>query len=121
MKKTIVVVDDFQISNEIVAAELRKSDFTVLTTRNAQIALSYFDGRDIDLLITDYEMPIMNGIELIKAVRKIKKYEFIPILLLSSVRNSEKKQAAFDEKITGWIQKPFVIDKIMPIIKKALS
>ena len=121
MGKTIIVVDDFQVSNEIVAAELRKEGYEVFTTRNAKAALGYFDGRTIDLLITDYQMPIMNGVELIREVRKMKGYKFIPILLLSAVKNETKKKEAFDENITGWIEKPFSLDKIMPIVKKALA
>ena len=121
MSKTIIVVDDFQVSNEIVAAELRKEGYEVFTTRNAKAALVYFDGREVDLLITDYQMPMMNGIELIRKVRKIQKYEYIPILLLSVIKNEAKKKEAFDENITGWIAKPFSIDKIMPIVKKALG
>ena len=88
---------------------------------NGVEALKYFDGRDIDLLITDLNMPEMNGIELVKEVRELSKYSFIPIIMLTTERNPEKRQMAEDVKVTTWIQKPFEQERFVKIVARCLK
>lgn len=121
MKKTILVVDDFENTRWVIEFTLQKAGFDVLKAENGKEALKFFDGRKIDLVISDYNMPIMDGVELVKAVRKIAEYEFIPILMLTTETNEKKKQMAKDAQITGWVQKPFKMEKFMVIIKKSLG
>ena len=121
MKKTILVVDDFENTRWVIEFTLKKAGFDVLKAENGKEALKFFDGRKIDLVISDYNMPIMDGVELVKAVRKIAEYEFIPILMLTTETNEKKKQMAKDAQITGWVQKPFKMEKFMVIIKKSLG
>jgi two-component system chemotaxis response regulator CheY len=88
---------------------------------NGKEAIGLFDGRDIDLLITDLNMPIMDGIELVKSVRLLPKYMFIPIIMLTTERNPEKRQLAEDVKVTTWVQKPFDAERFVKIIEKCLK
>ncbi len=92
MDKTIVIVDDFKNTLWVIDFTLSSLKVNTLKANNGQEALAFFDGRTIDLLITDYNMPIMNGLELIKAVKKLPKYEFIPIIMLTTEQDAEKKQ-----------------------------
>lgn len=121
MKKNIVVADDFSNTRWIIQFTLKDMNAEILDAENGEDALQYFDGRKIDLLITDYNMPGMNGVELIQQVRAIPDYVHIPILMLTTERNPKVKQEAQDVKVTGWIQKPFKQDHFLKVVKKSLG
>jgi two-component system chemotaxis response regulator CheY len=120
MKKTIVVVDDFENTRFVVKMSLRNTNAEILEAADGKEALKLFDGRKIDLLITDYNMPEMNGAELVKNVKDMIDYQYTPILMLTTERNEEKKKMAMDVKITAWIQKPFKQEDFQSIVKKCL-
>lgn len=121
IKKKVLIVDDFENTRWIVQQILQKEpELEIIAAENGQDALNYFDGRNIDLLITDLNMPKMDGIELTRQVRNIEKYKYIPIIMLTTERNPEKKQKALDIKVTTWIQKPFEQSQFRKIVRKAL-
>ncbi|MFO7862692.1 MAG: response regulator [Salinivirgaceae bacterium] len=121
MKKKVIVVDDFENTRWIVQQILQKEpELDVLGAENGVEALKYFNGEPVDLLITDLNMPQMDGIELVAKVRAMDKYRFIPIIMLTTERNPEKKQKALDIKVTTWIQKPFEQGQFRKIVRKAL-
>lgn len=120
MKKNVLVVDDFENTRFVVKMSLRKTNVDIMEASNGKEALMMFDGRPIDLLITDYNMPVMDGADLVKHVRKLDDYQFTPILMLTTERNEEKKKKAMDVKVTAWIQKPFKQDEFQSIVKKCL-
>lgn len=118
--KQIVVVEDFSSSRKIVVSTLTRSGYNVLEAEDGRDALKYFDGRKIDLLITDYNMPNMDGNELIQYVRNQAAYSFLPILVLSTETNLEKQREVTAHNITGWIKKPFQVEPFLKIVEKAL-
>lgn len=118
--KNIVVAEDFNVSRKIITSVLTKAGHTVLEAENGKDAAAIFDGRNIDLLITDFNMPEMNGAELIQKVRSTDKYSFIPILLLTTEVNEDKLKTALDENVTAWIKKPFKTDDFVKIVSKTL-
>lgn len=120
MNKQIVVAEDFNVSRKIIVSALTKEGFSVMEAIDGQDAASLFDGRAVDLLITDFNMPNMNGAELIKKVRSMRKYEYIPILLLTTEVKQEKIQQAIDGNITAHIKKPFDAQEFIKVVKKAL-
>ncbi|ALO17310.1 response regulator [Salinivirga cyanobacteriivorans] len=121
MKKKVLVVDDFENTRWIVQQILQKEEeLEVLSAGNGKEALQHFESTQIDLLVTDLNMPEMDGIELVKAVRAKDRYKFMPIIMLTTERNPEKKQKAMDIKVTTWIQKPFEQSQFRKIIRKAL-
>ena len=120
MTRIVLIVDDSESIREIVAFELEKYDFFVLKASDGKEAMSYFDGRNIDLLVTDLHMPEMNGIELIKGLRKKKPYKHLPILFLTTETQSSLMLEAKEAGATGWIIKPFDINKLMKAINKVL-
>ncbi len=121
MKKKVLIVDDFENTRWIVQQILQKEEeIEVVSATNGKEALQYFNGDKIDLLITDLNMPEMNGIDLTRQVRSREKYKFIPIIMLTTERNPEKKQMALDIKVTTWIQKPFEQGQFRKIVRKAL-
>jgi len=84
MSKSIVVAEDFNVSRKIIVSTLAKEGYTVLEAGDGAEAADLFDGRQIDLLITDFNMPNMNGAELIHKVRSLDNYSYLPILLLTT-------------------------------------
>jgi len=120
MKKTIVVVDDFESTRWVIENTLAQVNAEVLKAENGKEALAFFDGRRIDLLITDLNMPVMDGLQLVETVRKMPGYSIIPIVMLTTEVNPAKRQRAADVKITTWIQKPYKIEHFIKVVEKCL-
>lgn len=120
MSKHIVVAEDFNVSRKIIVNTLAKEGFTVMEAADGAEAIDLFDGRQIDLLITDFNMPNVNGAELIQKVRALDGYQYLPILLLTTEVRQEKIQQAIDGNITAHIKKPFENQEFLKIVKKAL-
>src|SRR5512133_1498243 len=102
MAKTVLIVDDSESIREVVSFTLENEGYKVLIGIDGKDALKFLDGQDIDLIITDLHMPEMDGISLIKEVRKMDKYSRIPILFLTTESQQSKKMEAKDAGATGW-------------------
>jgi two-component system, chemotaxis family, chemotaxis protein CheY len=120
MAKTIVIVDDSESIREVVSFTLENAGYQVLSAIDGEDALKFFDGRELDLLITDLHMPKLNGIELIKKVRENANYKLLPILFLTTESQQSIKQDAKDAGATGWIIKPFVPAKLLAALSKVI-
>jgi len=118
--KTILFVDDSTSIRTLVRMILKEAGYHVLISEDGQDALQHFNGKTIDLLITDLHMPRMNGLELIKEVRKIPGYRFIPILFLTTETKPEMKKEAKAAGATGWITKPFDQEIFIKTINKVI-
>ena len=121
MGKTILVVDDFNSTRQIIRTILEKAGHTTILCENGEDALQHLDGKDIHLLITDLNMPDMNGIELTQAVRNSEIYYRIPILLLTTESKEEKINRALEAGITGLIKKPFDTGDFMKKVNRAIQ
>jgi two-component system, chemotaxis family, chemotaxis protein CheY len=120
MEKTILIVDDSESIREVVNFTLENEGYNVLIGNDGKDALKFLDGQNIDLVITDLHMPEMNGIELIKEIRKMESYQRIPILFLTTESQASKKMEAKEAGATGWIIKPFVPAKLLAAINKVI-
>jgi two-component system chemotaxis response regulator CheY len=120
MAKNILIVDDSESIREVVSFTLENEGYDVKVGVDGKDALKFLDGSPIDLIITDLHMPEMNGIELIKEVRKMEAYKRIPILFLTTESQAAKKMEAKEAGATGWIIKPFVPAKLLAALKKVL-
>lgn len=121
MKKTVLIVDNFENTRFVVDFTLRNKGYDILQAENGVDALRFFDGRRIDLVVTDLNMPKMNGIDLIKQIRTLTIYAGVPILILTTDRDRTKMDEARKALVTGWIQKPFKIDKFVETVERCLS
>ena len=118
MAKTIFLVDDSATILLSVSSILGKAGFAVEKASNADEALNKFKaGVKVDLLITDLNMPGMNGIELIKQVRTLPAYKFLPILFLTTESQQSRKAEAKAAGASGWIVKPATADDLLNTIK----
>jgi len=120
MAKTILIVDDSESIREVVSFTLENEGYNVLIAVDGKDALKHLDGKVIDLIITDLHMPEMDGIELIKEVRKMPAYQRIPILFLTTESQATRKMEAKEAGATGWIIKPFVPAKLIAALNKVI-
>ena len=118
MAKTIFLVDDSATILLSISSILGKAGYAVEKAGSAEDALKKFSaGVKVDLLITDLNMPGMNGIELIKAVRQLPDYKFLPILFLTTESQQSRKLEAKAAGASGWIVKPATADELLNTIK----
>lgn len=118
--KTILIAEDFQTSRKVIVNALTRSGYQTLEAGDGVEALAQFDGRNIDLLVTDYNMPNMDGAELVTQVRQKDKYKYIPVLVLSTEINQNKKDKAQAAQITAWVAKPFDLQRFLKLVEKSL-
>lgn len=116
--KTIFLVDDSATILLSISNVLSKAGYAVEKAGNAAEAMKKFAaGTKIDLLITDLNMPGMNGIEFIKEVRKLPAYKFMPILFLTTESQQSKRAEAKAAGASGWLVKPATADELLNTIK----
>ncbi len=118
MKRLVLTVDDSKTIREMVGFTLTSSGFDVLEAEDGQNALNILSSKAPDLIITDLNMPNMDGITFIKEVRKITMFQFTPILMLTTEHTDEKKASGRAAGATGWIIKPFAPEKLIQVINK---
>jgi two-component system, chemotaxis family, chemotaxis protein CheY len=119
--KTILLVDDSATILLSISNILIKAGYAVEKAPNAEEGLKKFKaGAKVDLLITDLNMPGMNGIEFIREVRKLPSYKFMPILFLTTESQQTKKAEAKTAGASGWIVKPATAEQLLSTIKLAL-
>ncbi|MDR2838098.1 MAG: response regulator [Azonexus sp.] len=116
--KTVFLVDDSATILLSISGILSKAGYATEKAASAEEALKKLQGGlKIDLMITDLNMPGMNGIDLIKEVRKMPAYKFVPILFLTTESQQSRKQEAKAAGASGWIVKPATADELLNTIK----
>lgn len=118
--KTIVLVDDSPTILMSLSAVLGKAGYTPLTFSNGPSALAHLRGSKVDLVITDLNMPEMDGITLVGEIRKLGTCRFLPILLLTTESQQEKRAQARAAGATGWLVKPVGAEALLDVLKKVL-
>ncbi len=119
--KTIFLVDDSATILLSISNILSKAGYATEKAASGEEAMRKFQsGVKVDLLITDLNMPGMNGIELIKEVRKLPAYKFMPILFLTTESQQSRKLEAKAAGASGWIVKPATADELLNTIKLVL-
>ena len=117
-QKRLIVVEDSVSVREAVVFALSRSGYDVLSASNGLEAMVILERNRIDLLLTDYHMPEMNGLDLIRWVRQKKIYKHLPILVLTTEGQRDVIMEARNAGATGWIQKPFAIEKLVQTIRR---
>jgi two-component system, chemotaxis family, chemotaxis protein CheY len=121
MSKTALIVDDSRTMRQMVAFTLTNAGFTVVEAEDGKDAVSKVSGgAKMDIVVTDLNMPEMDGITLIKELRKMSTFKFTPILMLTTESAMEKKQEGKAAGATGWIVKPFNPEVLLKTIAKVL-
>ncbi len=118
--KRVLIVDDSISMRQMVGFTLREGGFEVLEAEHGQDALDKLKGSSVDLVITDLNMPVMDGITLIQNLRKQPAMKTKPILMLTTEGLPEKKAQGKAAGATGWIIKPFDPEKLLQTVAKVL-
>lgn len=120
MAKHVLVVDDSLTMRQMVSEVLTKAGFSTSVGSNGQDGLAKLTGQPVDLIITDLNMPVMNGLDFIKAVRAQEPYKFTPILMLTTESQAELKAQGKAAGATGWLVKPLNPDMLMTVVAKVV-
>lgn len=123
MGKTALIVDDSNSMRQMVCFALKGAGFTIIEGGNGQEALdrlSAAPGGKVDLIITDLNMPVMDGLTFIKQVRSRPLCKFTPILMLTTESGENRKSEGKAAGATGWIVKPFHPEQLLKVIDKVL-
>ena len=117
---SILAVDDSASMRQMVSFTLKSAGYNVVEAVDGQDAYEKSNGRDVDLVLTDQNMPRMDGISLTKKLRDNPKFKTTPILILTTESSYQMKQAGRSAGATGWLVKPFDPAKLIEVIKKVV-
>jgi len=122
MQTNILVVDDSESIRELVSDALIFAGHNVLKGVNGEDGLKHLKQfkQQIHLIISDLNMPVMDGIEFVKKIREIPQYQYLPILILTTESQEDKRVEAKNAGATGWVVKPFDEAKLLQFVGKVL-
>lgn len=120
MGKCVLSVDDSATMRKMVSFTLKSVGFDVLEASDGVEALRLLQGRTVDLVISDVNMPNMDGLELTRQLRLKLDFRRTPILLLTTESDPQKKNLGRAAGATGWIVKPFNQDQLLAVVSKVL-
>ncbi len=121
MKKRILTVDDSPSVRQMVKLTLSGAGYDIVEAGDGAEGLSKAQSNVLDMVVTDLNMPVMNGLGLIRALRKLQAYRGVPILFLTTESDGEMKKEANAAGATGWITKPFQQDQLVAVVRKVLG
>lgn len=119
--KKILAVDDSVSIRKSISFILGQEGYEVIEAEDGKIALEKAQGDKFNLVITDINMPNMDGIELTKQLRATEDYKFTPIIALTTENQASKMEEGKAAGATGWIVKPFTSEKLIAVVKKIIG
>lgn len=117
----ILAIDDSPSMRKMVSFTLKEAGHKVITAENGEAGLEAAKANKADLVLTDINMPMMDGISLVKALRELPDYENVPILVLTTESGGNRKMEGKSAGATGWIVKPFNPEKLLEVVSKVLD
>lgn len=122
MKRTILTVDDSATVRQMISFTLQSAGYEVLEAKDGQDALAKLNSSlSLSMVVTDLNMPVMDGIGLIQKLRAHPTHKYVPIVVLTTESEPAKKQAARSAGATAWIVKPFRPEQLVAVIQKLLG
>jgi two-component system, chemotaxis family, chemotaxis protein CheY len=121
MAKTILVVDDSASVRQVVSIALKGAGYDVLVGSDGKDALRQLDGKRIHLIISDVNMPNMDGITFVTEAKKLPAYKFTPIIMLTTESQEEKKRQAQAAGAKAWVTKPFQPEQMLAAVAKLIA
>ncbi|MBV4473599.1 response regulator [Pseudomonas sp. B2M1-30] len=120
MAKTILVVDDSSSVRQVVGIALKAAGYDIIEASDGRDALSKLTGQKVHLMISDVNMPNMDGITFVKEVKKLPAYKFTPIIMLTTESQDSKKLEGQAAGAKAWIVKPFQPAQMMAAVSKLI-
>ncbi|WP_428312363.1 response regulator [Hydrocarboniphaga sp.] len=121
MSNRILAVDDSTSMRQMVSFTLSSAGFDVTEAEDGAVALEIARNQKFDLVLADVNMPNMDGLSLVRALRGLADYKFTPLLMLTTESTPEKKAEGKAAGATGWMVKPFVPEQLINTIKRVLT
>jgi two-component system chemotaxis response regulator CheY len=121
MGKRILIVDDSASMRQMVGFTLRGAGYEVVEAVDGRDALAKLPGGPFNMILTDLNMPNLDGLGLIRAVRASAAHKFLPVVMLTTESQDDKKQEGRAAGATGWIVKPFKPEQLLAVAKKVLG
>jgi len=118
--KRIMTIDDSPSLRQMVVLTLESAGYEVVEASDGRDALNKLKGREFHLFLTDLNMPGMDGLELTRKIRSMPEYRFVPIVLLTTESQQEKKMQGKAAGATGWIVKPFQPQDLLATVKRVV-
>ena len=121
MAKTIMIVDDSASLRQVVGITLKRAGYDVIEASDGRQALSRLDGQKVNLIISDVNMPNMDGISFVRAAKQLPAYRFTPVIMLTTEVSDEKKQAGREAGAKAWVVKPFQPEQMLMAVTKLIA
>jgi two-component system chemotaxis response regulator CheY len=121
MSKTILAVDDSGSLRQMVVFSLKAAGYQVTEAVDGQDGLEKAKHHTFDLVLTDQNMPRMDGLSLIRALRKMANYQHVPILMLTTESSDDMKSKGRAAGANGWLVKPFDPQRLIEVVKKVIG
>lgn len=121
MSKTILIVDDSASVRSVVGIALKGAGYTVIAACDGKDALSKLAGQKIHLIVSDVNMPNMDGITFVKEVKKLPNYKFTPVCMLTTEAEQSKMEEGKAAGARAWIVKPFQPPKLLDVVSKLIA
>jgi two-component system chemotaxis response regulator CheY len=118
MAKSILIVDDSASVRQVVGISLRQAGYEVIEGTDGKDALTKLKGQKVHLIISDVNMPNMDGISMVKAVKEMPAYKFTPIVMLTTESQEEKKRQGQAAGAKAWVVKPFKPEQLLAVVQK---
>jgi len=120
MPKKVLAVDDSLTIRKLIKMTLARAGYEVDEAEDGAKGLQRASAEAFDLVLSDINMPVMTGIEMLRGLRKLAQYKFTPIVLVTTESQPEKKQEGKAAGATGWIVKPFEPEQLLAVVTKVL-
>ncbi|HHQ4759270.1 response regulator [Aeromonas hydrophila] len=120
MAKTVLIVDDSATIRQVVGMTLKGAGYEVMEACDGRDALKKLDGKKINLIISDVNMPNMDGISFVKEAKKLASYKFTPVIMLTTESQDSKKQEGQAAGAKAWVVKPFQPDQMLAAVAKLI-
>ena len=121
MPKTIMTVDDSASVRQMVVFTLKQGGYDVIEAVDGRDGLAKLRGAKCDMIVTDLNMPNMDGIEMIREIRKDATHRNVPIVMLTTESQEGRKQEGKTAGATGWIIKPFKPEQLLAVVKRVVG
>ncbi|MFY7905033.1 MAG: response regulator [Burkholderiaceae bacterium] len=118
MSKTVMIVDDSASVRRVVGIALKGAGYTVIEGADGRDALAKLTGQKVHLIISDVNMPNMDGISFLKAVKQLPAYRFTPVIMLTTESEESKKREGQAAGAKAWVVKPFQPEQLIGAVQR---
>ena len=120
MAKTILIVDDSASLRQVVSIALKGAGYDVIEAGDGKDGISKLDGRKINLIVSDVNMPNMDGISMVKQIKQMPNYKFTPVIMLTTENQQSTMQQGKEAGVKAWMVKPFKPEQMLDAVSKLI-